>query len=203
MDRSDLVLSIVFDCKETFKDLSQDDTVNVIMATKLSETNENITLMKNKYSAEHLYDKLNKSVTSLVCAKDRQDKDKEESSKEKIANVFDVLKNSSNEIYDYFCMLLMTEYKEMIYNSICDPTFEKIEADILREYDNIIDNDEDLYYIALEHYHDPNHVVFQNKPSWYSFYHMAEVNGLNIIEMYETGNHDDLFHYGDEHQYDL
>jgi hypothetical protein len=193
MDRSDLVLSIVFDCKETFNEISKEHTANVIMATKMSETNVNITLMKNKYSAEHLYDKFHSAVISLVFAKDKDDKDKQESSKEKIVNVFDVLNNSSDEVYDYFCMLLMAEYKEMIFNSICDPTFENVEADILEEYDSIIDNDENLYYIAQEHYHDPNHVVFQNKPSCYSFYYMAEAKGLNIIEMYETGNHDDLF----------
>jgi hypothetical protein len=26
---------------------------------------------------------------------------------------------------------------------------------------------------------------------------MAEANGLNMIEMYETGNYDDLIHYDD------
>jgi|LakMenE18May11ns_1017448.scaffolds.fasta_scaffold9959677_38 hypothetical protein len=197
MDRSELVLSIVFDCKETFNHLSRHDTANVILATKMSETNENITLMKNKYTAEHLYDKFHSAATSLVFAKNKNDKDKEESSKEKIDNVFDMLENSSNAVYNYFCMLMMAEYKEMIFNSICDPTFDNIEADILGEFNNIIDNDRDLYHIARKHYHDPYHVIFQNKPSYYSFYYMAEANGLNMIEMYETGNYDDLIHYDD------
>ena len=42
MERSDLVLSIVFNSDNTFKDLTKQEIGNILLATKISQENQNI-----------------------------------------------------------------------------------------------------------------------------------------------------------------
>ena len=191
-------MSIVFDNTETFKNLSADDTAKIMMTTKLYETNQNIIMARDIYTAESMFNDLDEAITSYVMAVnkaitsyviDEENEEKQRLCEQKITEILENVRNSSDEVYDCFTMLFMAEYKERIYWSLYDCKKSDIEDDILAEYDNIINNyDYDLFCILQEHYHDPEHYVFQNKNNtFYSFYEQIEVKGYSILDIRESG----------------
>ena len=140
-------------------------------------------LMEIRVTAEKLYNDLDNTITSLVFAKNKGNAEKISACQNKIEEIFQTVYDSSVEVIECFFKLTIAEYKEKIYWSIFDCEFEKIDADILDEYDNIFESDDDLYDMLYNHTHDPTHYMFDLKNPFYMFHEMVEKNGEFILDL--------------------
>lgn len=126
------------------------------------------------------------NTISYIFAKNKNDEAKMRYCDEQEENILIML--TTPEEVEAFDAIFFAEYKEYIYNEIHDPTFDMIESATLAEYHAFAMRNfsaEEVYHNK----HDPNHEVFKDDKIWYSFYHMSEVDGENIFEIWE---HDDF-----------
>lgn len=137
------------------------------------------------------YEELDSAIISLTFAKNKNDTQKIETSLSKIEDILSKVHNHCEpEMADGFTQLLMAEYKERVYESIFHMHFDKIDYDILCEYDDLITSRPHLYD-PYNHIHDPSHFIFVDK-RFYSFYEMFEVNDLKILDKWnENSDYDD------------
>jgi hypothetical protein len=188
---NELVISIVFDNKECFKTLDKQQTKMLLFICKEATKNENIEQMRVKYAATTLHETFEKCVTSLTFAINKNDLIKIEELQNKIDDILKEVHTRNNAISDAFKMLAIAEYKELVFNSIFDPTFERIESDILHNLHKIIDDNSELFN-AYNHHHDPLHFIFDNKQCVYSFYELVEKHGQHsILDKWTMSDGDD------------
>lgn len=164
MEQSDLVISIVFDNDNTFKDLTKEETANILLTTKISQQNQNIKNMIAKYSAEYLYRLLHNNIYN--------EKKKEE--------LLDKMHASSNDIQDCFKRIMMAIYKEIIYCNKTDDVFSHVTYDMMLEYKKIIHNNEE-FYDPYNHEHEPKHYMFADNKRCYLFYELFEKHGYKLL----------------------
>lgn len=195
----ELALSIVFDNKECFKTLDKQQTKMLIFTCKEAIQNENIQQMCVKYAATTLHESFEKSVTSLTFAINKNDLVKIEELQNKINAILNEVYTRNDAISDAFKMLAIAEYKELVFHSIFDPTFERIESEILHNLDKIID-DNCAFFDVYNHHHNALHFMFDDKKCVYSFYELVEKHGQHSILDKWTMSVDDEeeYYYSDE-----
>ena len=144
------------------------------------------TAARNK--AKDVFERFEKLTTAYVFAKNKNDTDKMDECNVKEAELLNMLE--TDEEYDAFDTLFLAEYKELMFDSIHDPTFLSVDYDIFKEYHNFAmrNFDEDYLYDTK---HDPTHFVFEGNTKWYSFYHMVEADGKNIFDMLDNNHIED------------
>jgi hypothetical protein len=176
----ELALSIVFDNKECFKTLDKQQTKMLIFTCKDATKNENIEQMRAKHAAKTLHETFEKCVTSLTFAINKNNLIKIEELQTKIDAILNEVYTKNDAISDAFKMLTIAEYKELIFQSIFDPAFERIESEILHNLDKIIDDNFEFFDV-YNHYHDHQHFIFDDKQCEYSFYELVEKHGQHSI----------------------
>lgn len=148
-----------------------------------------------KEKANQFFDELNSAIISLAFAKNKNDSKKVDICQNKIESILDnVHNNCDTNTSDAFTRLLMAEYKEQVYESIFHPHFDRMDYDVLCEYDLLIESKPDLY-TPYDHIHDPTHFMFDDGKHYYSFYEMMEKDGSKILDKWneEDREHDDDF----------
>ncbi len=164
MERSDLVLSIVFENDKTFKDLTKEETANILLATKISQENQNIKNMIAKYTVEYFYRLLHDNIY-------------DEAKKEE---VLERMYSASSDIQDCFKRIIMATYKELLYCNKTDDVFSHATYDMILEYKKIIyDNEE--FYDPYNHEHDHLHYMFTDNKRCYLFYELFEKHGYYLL----------------------
>lgn len=164
MERSDLVLSIVFNNDNAFKNLTKEETRNILLATKISQENQNIKNMIAKYTAEYFYRLLHNNIYD--CSKKE--------------DILERMYSSSDDIQDCFKRIIMATYKELIYCNKTDDVFSHATYDMMLEYKKIVyDNEE--FYDPYNHEHDPRHYIFADGKRCYLFYELFEKHGYNLL----------------------
>jgi peroxiredoxin len=190
---TELALSIVFDNTNCFKNLDKQQTKMLLLTCKDAKLNENIEKMRVKYVATNLFQNLDTSVTSLMFAHYNSDLAKIEKTQSQIVTILNDVYARNDAVSDAFKMLTISEYKEQIYNSINDPTFEMVEMDILYTLDEIINENPELFDV-YNHQHDPSHFIFEDRKVEYSFYEQVEKDGGYILDEWEmSAENDDEF----------
>lgn len=182
---TELALSIVFDNTNCFKNLNKEQTKMLIFTCKDAQLNSNVQQMRIKYSVMHLCEEVKDLVTSLVFARQNEDVQKIDNILVKINTIIYNIYVRDDELSDAFIRLMMAEYKEMIFDSIYDPSLLDIDLYILDEYDQIIIDNEELFD-PYNHYHDPTHYMFADTEYVYSFYELCEKDGHSILARWHT-----------------
>lgn len=184
MDRCSLVMSVVFDNNHAFEDLSKEDTMKLLLVSKLSITNKNIIKYQTKYQVYHLFQKFDRNIVSLIFAKNMDDDATILDCLQLQAEILTLVHHSQSEFKDCFFRLLFAVYKEYIYGSLYHPHFERTEYMIMAEYENIFHTDDELYAQLFCHQHDPTHYMFNHLNScYYDFYDMIEKDGRCILDI--------------------
>jgi hypothetical protein len=164
-------------------------------ATKQQQIYSDLTMteamMQSKIHAEQMFQKFEDNTISLVFAKNKNDVEKQRECEGTERKIINNLLDGSVELYDFFMLLFIAEYKDRTYWSVCDIHFDRIESDILAEYKRIFSKNCIWDSMAKSHIHDPKHIVFEGKH--YHFYDMLECNGYNILTMTEDEICDALY----------
>lgn len=171
MQQSELVMSLVLLNEQTFKNLSKEDVKKIVMTTKIVKENKNIERQYNTYKAIDLYNKLHKVVIGYVFGKQT-----DETINELISHVY----KSNEEIQKNFFNLMISEYKEYVYNSIYDPYFEDTEIKIMDKYECIIKSDEQIQERLCKHVHEASDEIYER--AYYMFHEMVEKYGYSILD---------------------
>lgn len=137
-----------------------------------------------KLKARNVFEQFESITISYVFAQNKGDTEKMQECNDREMKILDILE--TDEEQEAFDALFLAEYKEMIYDSIYDPTFKKVESDILAEYHAYAMRNFDIDYL-YESKHDPFHFVFDGYTGKYSysFHYMLEVEGKNVFEIWE------------------
>jgi hypothetical protein len=134
-----------------------------------------------KNYASEMFSKLNSNIHTLIFAKNNNDAEKQKQCLLIERKIINDMLAADIEQYNCFMSLMLAEYKEKTYWSICDIHFEKAESAILHEYKRIITGNCIWDLMSKAHKHNPNHFMF--KGTHYKFYDALEVMGHNILDM--------------------
>jgi len=177
-----LVLQLVFDNKESFKNLDRKECKNILQVfhKELVQTNMNILNACILYNCEHFYYKLNHNIRRYLFAKKKYNKVKMELYMKKEKNIMNMIMLCSYA--DCLKMFLLSEYKEYIHENMFSPYHKQIDNDILNELERIVHN---LYGFddVYNYRHNPHHFLFKNK--LYTYYDLIESKGINIMDSCE------------------
>jgi hypothetical protein len=144
------------------------------------------TMLECKTYAEQMYQKFESNIISMVFAENKNDVEKLKQCQAAEREMINTLLAAPVEKYNCFMTLLIAEYKERTYWSICDAHCDsdyRIECDILSEYTRIFSKNCIWDCMAKSQKHDPTHIMFAGKH--YHFYDMLEEKGYNILTMSE------------------
>ena len=172
-------LTIVLSDDGLFNNLTKDQTLMMLLTFKDAKYNKGIQEMKIKHKTYSIYNKLHSAIISLAFANNKNDLTKILDSHARINSLLNQVYESDANAQDAFIRLMMAEYKELVYNSIYDPYFDRIEAALHGIYEKIVTEKEE-YFDVQNHCHDPTHYMFADM-KLYDFYDMIECKGLNIL----------------------
>jgi len=128
-------------------------------------------ILKARDLVYELYD----NTVQLILAKRASDESKINGAVEKEK----IILEAARCVKEPFDMLLISGYKEMIFNSIDNVLFNTLEYELMKEYERIIGDEE----IVRAHEHDPDHPVFDDDlPHNFNFYYEWEVYGNSILD---------------------
>jgi hypothetical protein len=203
MDMSELVMSIVFENEEAFKDISKKQIGIICKTTKLATESITIMQMRNKYMAFDMYNsvsnKLNEALYTLYNGGCPETVAKYEAlcseAHDIMADIYDFC-SYNPDVKDCLQMLIMAEYKEATYNivySYRDNKYRHFHTMLSQVFIENLHTSvcDDVY----NHFHEPHHYVFDGKK--YMFYDKVEINGNSILEIY-----DDIFFNSDSEDED-
>jgi hypothetical protein len=140
MDRSDLVMSVVFADKNAFgSDLSK-DMCRLLMQTSpaLCKSNHSIMQACNVHTAVYWYEEMHEHILDISVAKYNKEYQIGQYEADE-RHIVQSIKAAAPEIQEYCKKLLVAEYREYAYLSIFDRTFEEIETYIFDEYARIVE----------------------------------------------------------------
>ena len=177
-----LVIALIFDNKETFKDLNRKECKNILYTFRkeIIKTNRNIIHIAITYNCEDLFHKLKKNIIRYICAKNKRITRKLDIYMKREKKI--VSKALSYSYADCLKMFLLSEYKEYIHDNMFSPYHKDIDDDILNELERIVHN---LYGFddVYNYRHNPEHFLFKNK--LYAYHEAFESKGINIMNSWE------------------
>lgn len=194
MDLSQLVMSIVFENEEAFKNISKKQLGIICCTTKLASTNKNIIQSWNKYIAYDMYDSIVDKLweAERVSMKSGYNHEYISISSSICSIMADIAEFCSynSDVKDCLQRLVAAEHKEASYNII----YSYRDNDYRRFYSNQRDLFIDTIYDSIwfdihNHIHDPSHYMFADKS--YSFYDKIEKCGNSILEIWREEFEDD------------
>jgi hypothetical protein len=186
MDMSELVMSIVFDNEEAFKNTSKQQIGIICNTTKLAVSNNTIMQLRQKYMALDMYNSVSNKLDEALFTLHN-------GGGPKTVAKYTALCNEAHDmmadIYD-FCyynadvkecleMVIMAEYKEATYNIVYSYR-DNSYREMYHLYEQVFNNYIDIY----NHIHNPYHYVFNGKK--YNFYEEVEKHGDSVLEIYDS-----------------
>jgi hypothetical protein len=119
------------------------------------------------------------SYRILCCEKNKEPENQLEH-KQKEEKMMEEIKASP--IATLFTMLLIAEFKELVYESIFFPHFDQYDNDRMCGLERVIKT----YYgddVLENHIHDPEHFLFNDGRHHYMFYERYEAHGTKILDV--------------------
>jgi hypothetical protein len=132
-----------------------------------------------KAETQKYYDMFLENTINLMRSKHRGDEEGVTKFANEEARLLCEIKNSM--VSDLFENLLISEFKEQIYEVMRFPYMTMLDTDLACEIEKIIleNYGENALY---EHTFDPMHFIYNDGKHHYMFYHMVEVNGDSILD---------------------
>lgn len=159
-------------------------STNLATSTNPSYLMMTDTMLLCKTYVEQMYQTLESNIISMVFAKKNDDDEKLKQCEIAECEMINAIMDASALEFECFMTLLIAEYKERVYWSICDAHYEQIDCDILCEFSRIFAENSFWDILAKGWVHNPNNVMFTGK--YYHFYNMLECKGGNILTMSEA-----------------
>lgn len=141
------------------------------------------------------FDKVHKNMINMIRANNNNDTNKIHLCQQKEKELMQEICTSS--VADIFQNLLIAEYKELVYESIYFPHFDRLDMLQTCELKRMILN----YYgqeILDNHMHDPLHPMFNDDKHFYMFYEMVEKHGKTIFNHSIADDYDYEEYDGDQ-----
>jgi hypothetical protein len=187
-DKSALVLSIIFNNEKALSDIDKNACQNILrtFSRDVYECNNSIVNMAIKCKCKHMFDRIKKNTEGLSLAYYSNDvMQKHECCKKEKGLVAEALLCT---FATYFKMYFLSEYKELIHESMFDATFKEKDACVVNEIERIVKSMyewKDIY----EYKHDDTHFLFAD--SLYEYYERYEKKGFNILDDWDYDIADD------------
>jgi hypothetical protein len=179
-----LAFTIAIDSIEDYSGFSC-ETIRALWAVnKQCRDNNLITLIYNKYKAQHIFDAFNDTIISYVIHTN------DAKYKEFFQYLLDeVIHAQCPQVNDWVKDMIMAEYKELLYNiDSCGATAFStydMEKQICIAYDKIIFDKHDKVVFDIEnHRHYADDIIYDKGA--YQFYDRFEIWGGKIIEYREA-----------------
>jgi hypothetical protein len=134
-----------------------------------------------KEQTEAYFDLLHKNTVDLLRAKHRVQTEPITKFSEEEANLIHEIQASA--VSDLFQDLLMSEFKEQLYEMMNFPHVSFLDTEYMYELERIVIE----YYgenSMYEHVFDPSHFLYDDGKHHYMFYHFVEVNGDSILDQW-------------------
>jgi hypothetical protein len=199
MDRLDLVIDLVFNNEETFKNLTGGESVMILQTAKIASKNTNITHAAKRFKVQcvydDLYDKLADGCYLMHHACNEKQRQEANARCEEAKYMLEDIKyicDTDNEFKDCLSRLIMAEHKEGIYGMLYSSDATTMTDFIFRMCES--------YFIdklgictPYCYIHDPSHYMFEGYS--YMFYENIEKHGKrNMLELkkeYDKDESDD------------
>jgi hypothetical protein len=187
-DKIALVLSIVFNHENAFSEIDKRMCQNILRTFRsdVYDYNKSIVNTAIKYKCKHMFDRIKTNTKELHLAYYSSDVARKhvycEKEKELVAEALVCT------FAEYFKTYFLSEYKELIYASMFDPTFKESDVCVVNEVERIIKSMyewKDIY----EYQHDAMHFLFAD--SLYEYDERYEKSGLNILDDWDYDIVDD------------
>ena len=189
MEQCQLVMSIVMDNESAFSELTEIQTKNCLLFSKMSQFNKAIMKHKDQYTRKQVmrnfFREFDRNIVSLVFATDNNDTNQIEECENKKNDMLDHAFEMDEESRDCFFRLFIANYKEYIYYKVCDEQFTRTEFEILLQYNQIVLDDNYIFDKVQNHIHDPFHYLFNDGHDCYQFFEMLERKGYSILDSWE------------------
>ncbi len=142
-----------------------------------------MTAVEVRSQTREIFTRLESNMIALVYAKQKNDEERQRTCAKTEKEIVNSIFVTTPEVYNSFMQLLIAEYKERTYWSYCDIHVEKVEMDILMEYERLIKGNRIWETMATSHKHDPTDKMYEGV--YYQFYEALEYMGYNILNMTE------------------
>lgn len=174
MDRIDLVVSLVFDNDETFKNLTKMDLMKTVLTSKQYKSNKNIMRQIDinyiKYNVYKLFEIFDENIKNMGLSKDRRNIENYTIYMNNIDIISNIIQKECIEFQHCFIDLVIAEYKEYVYENFYGKNFDGIQCIYMKTYKEFLISNDLLY----DHVHDPNHYMYQDTNRLYMFYEKIE-----------------------------
>ena len=205
----DLVVELVFDNTEVFKNLSAKETMNLLLTSKRASENKNIQEARMRYNARYYARDMYYSVLETLedACHFMSISRNTEACRERYQTLF-VKANDMIEIIAKYCqkdahirecleMLIMAGYKENQYTNIYCPCEPYMSRSVEIFYESYF-----FEKLAIcdkwTHVHDPSHYVF-DEDEYYEFHEIEKEQQKSMTNIYREAMYTQ---YGDDSDYD-
>ena len=176
----DLVLSLILDNTNSLQVFDKICYHNLLLTNKECYKNKNIQNEIFKYYIYYLYKLFDNNISFIVFSKLSEHYDNVQYTSTEEIRIIEMI-NKNEKVKKAFSNLLISEYKELVYNSIFDPYHDTF-YDKLIEYErflaeNYSNND------IIDHKYDTTYLLKNKK--YYLYYEMIEKHGKNILNAWE------------------
>jgi len=155
---------------------------NVLLTSKIFGENKKIIRQRNRYQVYILHTRFNWNLSNLYDVRQKKMEEAAIKCEELQKKLLNKVYKSSTEIQDCFFRLMIATYKKKIFNYFnrADNLYEFKSYEILKEYERIFDEHEELKEMIAKK-HDHTHYIF----AW-GLYNYEFINEEQMIEKWRN-----------------